>query len=277
MLKNWKTSLFGLLAAAIATPQIIAVVENQLGGTGPIDWQRLGLCLLVGALGLAAKDFDSKTGVELPADLPEKLAPLVADAAVKLIANLKPAAPRGVFGALVPVAEPAEPVDAKLPLGGGVVKIVSLLILFAALFLSCGCAELKKGVHYLESHPAQDIGFVMDVASDVANPANIVGQVEAFAASNPSLAADIGPSANSAAIYKAGEILTRTQVANGLEQSIHDVTDDDSADGIASTLKAEVLKSLPAVVTGEQANKTLAAVSRHAATGLQKAAANSVP
>ena len=57
-MKNWKTSVVGLLAAAIATPQILAVFQSQLGAH-PVDWQRLGLALCIALIGLLAKDHDS--------------------------------------------------------------------------------------------------------------------------------------------------------------------------------------------------------------------------
>ena len=66
-MKNWKTSLVGLLAAAIATPQVLAVFQSQLGAH-PVDWQRLGLALCITLIGLLAKDHDSTPS--LPAGPP---------------------------------------------------------------------------------------------------------------------------------------------------------------------------------------------------------------
>lgn len=48
-MKNWKTTLFGALAAVVIAIQPIIA-------TGTIDWKAVGLAALVAALGYFAKD-----------------------------------------------------------------------------------------------------------------------------------------------------------------------------------------------------------------------------
>ena len=52
---NWKTSLFGLCAFIMSVPQGVTAL-HQLQAWQKVDWLGTALCLLIAAVGLAAKD-----------------------------------------------------------------------------------------------------------------------------------------------------------------------------------------------------------------------------